>query len=504
MAAWRPLLTLACAAGLLELTGCLLPDGTGDASSSARASGQAAAVEVPDYSSRRTLPGGDALSWPTPAGNAADSNYCDVALRLPLSREPVWEFTYTAMQFSMGDPIQLAHHDGLLAVISISPQILALDVDTGRQIFNRDVYEHLNVDSPENFSGLFFNPVGLLAARDNVGRHYCWDVSGGVPRRLWLGPQTAGIGGYVALEDKLITSLEGEIRSLNIVTGEQQWSYPKMGQRSGVVVSAAGIVVAWSSSERSSSGEFYALDGTSGVPLWSYISGVAGWRGGVWAVIDDRQRCVYLALADERLQRRDLETGVLEWEYSWLDLTSTEEREAMFGASRYGPFPLYAVAPIVTPAGIVICLINGAVVALDHAGERRWTYRTDVATWGSIGFRNAVVVVEIFVAPANRQEFSPLQAFCPDAVDWDSYRSASEHDQRSGLFERYCVLNSATGEVLEYFETEVPTAAAAPAHNLFIVGETAKNMTREHRILAYDWLDWQPEEPNTTERGEDD
>jgi len=503
----RPLALPVCAFGLAWVAGCLAADEAKDSQTAnpADISVQQYVTPPAGYDERPALYGGDPRSWPTPAGNAADSNYCDAALKLPLSRTPAWEFDYTPMQFSARDPVQLAHYDGLLAVISVCPQILALDVDTGRLVFNRDVYEHLNEDSPESLTGLFFNPKGLALGEDNIGRHYCWDMLDGEPRRLWLGPETGGIGGYVALADKLITSFDGEVLGFDVLNGQELWHYPKMGRRCGVVVSADGIAVAWSSSDIASTCEFYALDTTSGAPLWSFVGGEIGWRGGVWAVIDNSQGCVYLALPDESVQRRKLETGELEWQYSWQSQTTPEEREQIFVGERFGSFPLYGVAPAVTPDGLVFCVLNGVVIALDQAGQPRWQYRTNVAVWGAIAFSNAVIVVEVFVAPGNGQDLSALRVFCPDTIDWGNYTSASAQDRRTKAFERYSVLDAATGAALDFFENAQPTAAAAPAHNLFIIGESAATGSAEHRILAYDWLDWQPAEDNTMEQlGEDE
>lgn len=502
----RSALPPVCAIGLVWLSACFPADQGGKAPTAREtaANEQPQAAPPAEREEHPLLFGGDPQSWPTPAGNAGDSNYCDAALKLPLAREPEWEFTYTPVQFSQGDPTQFAHYDGLLAVIAGSPQILALDVDTGREIFNRDVYEHLNTNNPESITGLYFNPAGLLVGQDRAGRHYCWDVLGGEPRRLWLGKRTSGIGGYVALPDEVVTSYEGEVLGLDVSSGAEEWSYPKMGRRCGLVVSEDGVVVAWSSVNSTSSGEFYALNSASGTLKWSFLSGAIGWGGGIWAVIDDRQHCVYLGLADESVQRRDLDSGELAWEYSWRDRTTEEQRAALFAGSPFSGFPMYGVAPAVTPAGLVFCTIDGSVMALDQDGGLRWRYESGVAVWGSIAFSNAILAVEVFVPPANRQDFSPLQVFCPDSVDWDSYQQASEDERSTRVFERYCILDSATGEVLEYFETASPTAAAAPAHNMFVIGESATGMIRKHRIVAYDWLDWQPAADKTMNSGEDE
>lgn len=499
-----PATALISATGILLLAGCLAP-GQAQKTGAARAAadGHHIAKTVADYATRAPLYGGSPRAWPTPAGTASDANYCDVALKLPLSREPAWQYSYTPVRFSSAEPGQIANYDGTLVMVSNCPQLLALDADSGRQLFNRDVYEHFDRDQLEQFYNIFFNPYGLLVAQDNAARQYCWDLKDGEPRRLWLAPTGAGFGAFVALADRLISSSDGAIRALDIGSGEELWRYPLLGERCGIVVSAGGVVVAWTSGDRRSNGEFYALDAASGELLWTYLSGKAGWPRGIWAVIDDAQECVYVASRDETVQRRDLRSGAVQWEYSWQELTSPEEREAIFSGQSYGPFPLYAIAPMVTPEGLVLCTISGMVIALDQAGQPRWISHSDVMLWGSVSFSNAVMVVERFVPPGYRDYLSPFKVFCPPTIDWGNYQRADEIEQQTSIFERFAVLDLDTGEALDYFETAQPTGSAAPAHNMFVLGETARFDAREHRILAYDWLDWQAEDNIKLEHGED-
>jgi len=500
-----PATALISAMGMLLLTGCLAsaePRQTASAPT-AVASKRPGVEAAADYADRAPLYGGSPRAWPTPAGSASDANYCDVALKLPLNREPAWQYSYTPVRFSAAEPGQITNYDGMLVMVSNCPQLLALDADTGRLLFNRDVYEHLDRDQLEQFYNIFFNPYGLLVAQDNAARQYCWDLQGGEPRRLWLAPTDGRFGAFVALADRLISSSDGAIRALDIGSGEEQWRYSMLGERCGIVVAASGVVVAWTSGDRRSYGEFYAFDAASGELLWTYLSAKAGWPRGIWAVIDDAQECVYIGSRDETIQRRELRSGDVEWVYSWQELTSPEEREAIFAGGQYGPFPLYAVAPMVTPEGLVFCTISGMVIALDQAGQPRWISRSEVLLWGSISFSNAVMVVERFLPPGNRDYLSPFKVFCPQTIDWGNYQRADEIEQQTGMFERFAVLDSQTGEALDHFETAQPTGSAAPAHNMFVLGETARFDAREHRILAYDWLDWQPEENTTMERGED-
>jgi len=244
-------------AGALLLSSCLALAKSREGTGTQAVAANPPAVSAPSsQGGREPLYGGDPRCWPTPAGNTADSNYCDVALKLPLSREPVWEFSYTPVRFSSVEPAQIAHYDGMLALISRCPQLLALDADTGRQLFNRDVYEHFDQDQAERFYDLFFSPLGQLIGRDNAGRQYCWDVTNGDVRRVWMDEGSDRFGAFIALTDRLISSSDGELRALDINQGERLWDDPMLGAHCGMVASASGILVAWTSLGRTSNGEF--------------------------------------------------------------------------------------------------------------------------------------------------------------------------------------------------------------------------------------------------------
>src|SRR5690606_23468818 len=112
-------------------------------------------------------------------------------LKLPLDDEPAWTHTYSEARFSGNFPDSVLHREGMLYVSARSSQILALRAADGQPGFNLDLYEHLPSavirNNDEEFESIQLHPANLLYARDNLGRHYCWDLEGGTPRRLWLG-----------------------------------------------------------------------------------------------------------------------------------------------------------------------------------------------------------------------------------------------------------------------------------------------------------------------------
>lgn len=466
---------------LLVATGMLCAgcDQSGAEVRAAAATGEAQARALP---AGEALFGGDTRAWPTAAGDAADSGYCRAALRLPLEREPAWVCEYGS-EFSDAHPNSIVHHDGLLVVTARCPQLLGIDVVSGQRLFNVDVYEHLDRDLPESFGSLFFHPRGLLVGMDDLGRHYCWDLAGGTPERRWLGPPSRTDSGFVVGEEAVIAGWQGSTRSLAIRDGSVRWSYPDLLGGKGVVLGADGTVVSWLSGS-----EFFAVGAATGELRWSDFSGVAGYRWASRAVIDDARGLVYFVLPDERVQCRLLATGELEWEHRWTDLMSQAARDALYADSPVGQVPLHATAAMVTPDGLVLTLVYGAALALDQQGNRRWVHETDFPVLGGIGFANAVLISERYLAPEFVGLISWLRVYCPAAIDWEQYRVADEQRQRTGMFERRVALDPASGEPLDYFEPDYPARVLLPARDKIIIGEMTPVDGPARRILAYDWI----------------
>lgn len=428
------------------------------------------------------LYGGDTRAWLTPAGDAADRNYCAASLRLPLARDPAWVYEY-GIEFSSSPPSTIVHHDGLLVVAADCSLLLGLEAATGQLVFNSDVYVHADAEGPEALNSIFFQPRGLLVGQDDLGRHYCWDLRDGGPRRRWLGEPAKTTSGFVVSDEAVICGRDLGTACLAITDGRQRWEYPVLTRGAGVVLGSDGTVVTWANGS-----EFYALRAGDGAPLWSYFSGVAGYGWAVRAVIEPAQECVYLVLPDERVQCRELTTGTLRWEHGWSDLLSPAARDELYAGTQYGQIPLHAAGATATPEGLVLSMAFGAVLALDHQGSRRWVYESDLPVLGAIGFDNAVLVSEYFLAPEFIGLVSWLRVYCPDTVDWERYRAADEERRRRGMFQRLAALDPATGEPLDYFEPRLPMRAVVPACDKIIFGEAPLSAEQPRRILAYDWI----------------
>jgi len=469
----------------LRLLCCLLPVMLLLVTQSSCNEASSATPATASLAGRQLLTGGDNISWPTSAGNAADASYCRARLRLPLATEPTWTFTYTAAEFSNQDTYTILHRDGLLLLLSAqSPQLVGLDTASGAVRFNESLYDYsIGQRQVEYFDMLFFSPHGLLIGHDGPGRVYCWDLVAGRPERLWITAETGERNDIVAVNDCVWTSWDGFIRCLSVADGTQESSYPALSQTTSVVAAQNGMTITWTSS-----GEFYALD-PAGEPLWSYLSGISGPVWSITAVIDEEHDTAYLKLPNEILECRDLISGEVRWRHTWADLMTDEQRIAIFGSVEEA-FPPYAVSLSATPLGPVMSIISGQVLALDHDGNRRWVYDTNVPVLACLAFENGLLASERYLAPEFHGYLRFLTAFCPETIDWQRVREADEERQRMGSFQRLVVLDPDTGAPLDAYEPELPFLAMTPAHDKLVCSERSLLGVNEHRVHAFDWLEW--------------
>ncbi|MBN2080856.1 PQQ-binding-like beta-propeller repeat protein [bacterium] len=450
-----------------------------------------------NLAAHRLLTGGDNLSWPTSAGTAADANYCRARLRLPLATEPAWTFEYSAAEFSNQDTFSILHRDGLLILSAYSPQLLGLDVTTGAVRFNQSLYDYSAGErQTEYFDMIYLTPHGLLVGHDGPGRIYCWSLDNDSPRRLWLSEETGEGNALLAINDCVWTYWDGFIRCLSAADGAQELSYPALIQTTNVVATQSGTTVTWTTS-----GEFFALD-SNGAPLWSYLSGISGPAFSITAVVDEATNAAYLKLPNETLECRDLTSGELRWSHTWADLMTDEQRIALFGSTE-DALPPYAVSLAATPQGPVMSIISGQVLALDHDGNRRWVYRTNVPVLACLVFENGLLASERFLGPNHRGFLQFLTAFCPETIDWQRVQEADEERRLSGSFQRMVVIDPGTGTLLDAFEPELPALAITPAHDKLIFSERSLLGVNQHRVLAYNWLEWDADGQDSaaTEKG---
>jgi outer membrane protein assembly factor BamB len=437
---------------------------------------------------RKELFGGDQRAWLTNCGDNADDCYCAASLSLPLAPKPAWVHEYSYAEFSDFEPQQLVHYDGLLMVSARSTQLMGLSASDGALVFNKDVYRHLERDvRNEALWGLLLHPAGYLICQDDLGRHYCWDITGPSPVEQWVAaPASQHVGAVVALGGRVLVGWNRRLRGLDMASGEQAWSQPTLVWPQGTVLSRSGVVVWWSPIGRA--GAMRAEDGTV---LWQLNLNAAIIR----MTADDWRERVYCVRYDEVVECRDLRNGELIWEHSWADLLSAAERERLGRESgftelaRGQPLVIPSNSPMVAPEGLYLPLANGQVVALDPDGHRRWVVRGKYALRSGLGFANGLLLGEYYLAPGmllREPDLIPFQV----APDWQRFNEASEEEQRTREFVRYIVRDPANGEILSSCELERPaTVGPIPAWDKIAFGQDRLREGERARIVAYPWVE---------------
>lgn len=472
---------------LVCLCGCSPQSCSGRQSQDVTVSSASGGATLTTSSESGELYGGTPRAWITPAGDAPDSNYCAAELKLPLETEPTWVYEY-GYEFSAAPPGEVIHRDGLLVVTANCPQLLGLDARTGGQVFNQDVYQHQDTGQHEDLSRIFIHPTkALMAGQDDLGRHYAWDISADGLHERWVGPEVRSRSGYVVFGNSVYTAWSESIYCLSLDSGQTRWSYPNLVGAGGIVLGLDGVLVWWSQANN-----FIALDAVDGSLLWSYLCGVRieGTGEGTHVIVDDEHHCVYLVLADEWVQCREITTGAMLWEHNWSDIIRPDRRQALTDYRGSLNYPMPTAHGVLTPDGLVLPVNTGCVLALDHAGNRRWVHYSDTSVIHALGFNNAVLVSELYWGKDVTGLREGLKVFCPQPPDWPSYLNTSEERRERGLYERLVVLDMTSGEQLDAFDPGSILAALTPAYDKVVFGETGRAGDATHRIVAYNWIDW--------------
>jgi outer membrane protein assembly factor BamB len=380
------------------------------------------------------------------------------------------------------------HRDGLLMVTADCSQLLGLNARTGEQVFNQDVYQHQDTGQHEDLSRIFIHPTkALMAGQDDLGRHYAWDISAEGLQERWVGPEAGTLSGYVVFGNAVYTAWGESIYCLSLDSGRPRWSYPNLVGAGGIVLGLDGVIVWWSQANN-----FIALDAVDGSLSWSYLCGTAQEFTGTstQVIIDDEHHRAYLVLADEWVQCREILTGAVLWEHNWSDIVRSDRRQALEEFMQTSGFPMPVSHGIISSEGLVLPVYSGCVLALDHDGGRRWVYHSSTAITNGIGFSNAVLIAETYVGRDVTTYGQWLQGFCPEPPDWSNYLQAPVERRENGVFERIVALDADTGEAVSVYATASLSATITPALNQIVLGETGRAGDTTHRIVAYNWLDW--------------
>ncbi|HKV73139.1 MAG TPA: PQQ-dependent dehydrogenase, methanol/ethanol family [Gemmatimonadales bacterium] len=124
-------------------------------------------------------------------------------------------------------------------------------------------------------AGLFY-----VAARQMGSKYFKYPASY-TPGRYFMGGGEAEVGGDLAA---------GAVKALDPLTGAERWAFPLHSPPWAGLLSTGGGVVFGGTNE----GQFFALDGQSGKPLWNFMTG--GWINAnpMSYAVDGRQ---YVAMA---------------------------------------------------------------------------------------------------------------------------------------------------------------------------------------------------------------
>jgi outer membrane protein assembly factor BamB len=344
---------------------------------------------------------------------------------------------------------------------------------------------------------LFIHPQGLLTAGDDQGRAYCWDIeqlAAASPAQrpvapLWLsGERVMLYAGCVAFGDCLATYGNGNVTTLAIADGKQQWRYPDLLPLlggDGIVESQDGVIVRWSLA-----GEVVALNAADGALLWKISMDSRPFR----AIVDDGRSRLYITRGNELLECRDLHSGVLQWSYSWSDLVSDADRQRLAKEHGLQRVVVWPADLMVGPDGIWLALLSGDVLSITADGKPLWHVRLSTPLIGGLGFANGLLLGEVYLGEDMLRHplYGPLMSpFNPAPPDWAIVRNASAAELKGGMFFRFAVLDLRDGHQLDSFEVGAQPdilPSPTPAGEMIVFGYRDAPGTERSVVLSYNWL----------------
>lgn len=513
--------------GLITLVAC--SPGADKSARSKPATDSKAADSRGSTAQAQAVPGKPALAGDSPQawlggrGDAGDSNYCDAKLKLPLSRQPAWEWKYSAAELSDNNLSHLLHYDGLLLTTAFySAQLVGLDTRSGKQRFNQPCYAPHEADpnTPEHFPMLLFSPEGYVIGGDNLARWYCWQPGRSGLTRLWLNDRyDERVWIAAPIPGEVITARGDGYFGLEILRGRELWGQPVLQRNrlnvdnSNILASPAGDGI-WCSGY----GDVQGFSTADGSPRWS----AAGPAGMALACLDARRGVVYVAYEDERLEARDAREGNLRWTYDWHALVPDEERQKLQAFIGNGKDYRARVASLAaSDQGVVLVLSNSRVVSLDSSGRELWLHEADSALAGAVCFHNGILLEQITSIPRRASErdgfarrgellLPPWPGLRGELAQAGINLPAYSEDQIRGVMiggqpgaivhpVRFSVLDPASGAELDALEPGLDySIGPVPAYNMVVGGggrRILESLSREEQaprlLQAYDWIEWE-------------
>jgi outer membrane protein assembly factor BamB len=149
-------------------------------------------------------------------------------------------------------------------------RISALAVDTGRQVWSKNMNPNLKRDKVAFGGGLTVND-GKLYVTSGYRFIAALDATDG--KVIWQKSVDTPIHTAPSVSDKyvIVTDVDNQIVALDLTTGEQAWTYQALVEPARIMRSTGGTLLNNVYYAPFSSGELIALDANTGTPLWTEV-----------------------------------------------------------------------------------------------------------------------------------------------------------------------------------------------------------------------------------------
>ena len=210
----------------------------------------------------------EVADWPTPAGpDSGAPEHVTAAKAFKVD----WSHSIGQGSGKGATLISQPVSDGtLIYTLDAEARVTALAVDTGRQVWSKDLNPHLKRDKVAFGGGLTVKD-GTLFVTSGYRFVAALDATNG--KLIWEKNVDTPVHTAPSVTDKyvIVTDLDNQIVALNLANGEQAWTYQALVEPARIMRSTGGILLDNVYYAPFSSGELVALDASTGTPLWSEV-----------------------------------------------------------------------------------------------------------------------------------------------------------------------------------------------------------------------------------------
>jgi outer membrane protein assembly factor BamB len=246
--------------------------------------------------------------------------------------------------------------DDVVYAASTDGELLALNAETGKQIWKNSVEDRIFAGVGGDAKQLYLvsRDADLLALSREDGREL-WRAS--LPTEVLSSPQSNG-------SLVVVQTTDGRVLAFNAADGEKRWQYDSVVPALSVRAAAAPLVGADVIISGFANGKLLALSAESGQPLWQYEVGAPQGRTELERLVDITSQPLVLENAilavgyQGKLALIDLRTGNDIWSKTASSLHS----------------------PMVSNGNIFLASANGDLVAM-RGSDRRDLWTQDKLAW---------------------------------------------------------------------------------------------------------------------------